>query len=1151
MLEHIFKLESRIMLNAASPVTDVMVISDLIDDHSDLADAVNEHVLKVNYDHNTDNLDSILDKIEGALDGKQADKIGFATHGESGSFDLTAEETVTRESIETDPEQIAFFTELSALVVEDGRIDILACDVWNNDAGQYVEQSLEVLTGIDFAFSDDITGKDGNWILESDNIDLTDPTAGYFDDIALENFDGDLEKDTIEISANGGKDIMTIVDADSKDEAIQVYITDSITFHSGVGSNERISFSGSLPDTGSLTMLATLPLLDQIDPTFVLEVGTHFPYVPDSTSEGYLSFNPIGNEGSDITQDNNQLILSKGGSSIDSINNLIEGTTYTPGYTPGDYAVYIAFDTDTNITHPKDLTYLIFVKVLNRPPEAQDVTKNIDVDNRVHTFTKEGLGYSDPDKTALEAISENSSPQDLNKIQITSLPGDGVFKLGTDEVTLNQVIAIADINAGNLKFEADANEYGANYASFDFKVYDGYDWSENSATATIDVSNDAPTSEHKNIEIDIDKTHDFDGTEFAFNDTNTTHTAINQAEITGISGEGTFTYSGGTLTDGTTLNAANLNSIVYTQSSAHPLGDDIATLTFQLSDGAGLFSGEYNITIDVINNPPTSDDFDTSIAIDKTYNFDNDPEEFTFNDPDTTIHTAVNQVDIINITQNGVFKYDHDNNSNTEDIALTTGIIDAALLDTIKYTPSAQHAGDNDAQLTFKVSDDAGLFSVDTYNITIDVENVAPTSENKTIDDVEIDETYNFTGTEFAFSDANDNHNAINQIDIINITQNGDFKYDHDDNTGTDDITLTAGIIDASLLDTIKYTPSAQHAGDNDAQLTFKVSDDAGLFSVDANTITINVDNEQPESENKTVTVLPGGTYTFSNADFTFTDTDTVHNAVQNIKITSSNDLGELSYDTGAGIKTNQDIITANIEMTIADLKNLKYTPSGEDTGSFTFQVSDEAGLYSENFTITIEVKNNPPESDNETVSTQIDAPYVFKNADFYFEDLDEPHKTLNNIKIISLAPTNEGTLEYDSGAPFLNQEISASDISKLIYTPDKQHAGNGVATFTFKVSDDFNLYSDAPYTITINVDNIAPTSTDETVTTAIQTPHAFAGTEFTFDDPNKPIHNAINQINITGITGNGDFEYDHDNDSDTDNITLTAGIIDAAILNT
>ncbi|MBW1650587.1 MAG: DUF4347 domain-containing protein, partial [Deltaproteobacteria bacterium] len=187
MLEHIFKLESRIMLNAASPAMDVMVISDLIGDHADLADAVNENVVTVHYNPDTDSLDTLLHKIEIALGGNTAGKIGFAIHGEDGSFQLTPEETVTSDSINTDPEQQAFFTQLSQMVKENGRIDILACNVWNNDAGNALADSLELITGINFAFSSDITGNDtdnpGNWILESDNIDLTDPTAGYFDEI--------------------------------------------------------------------------------------------------------------------------------------------------------------------------------------------------------------------------------------------------------------------------------------------------------------------------------------------------------------------------------------------------------------------------------------------------------------------------------------------------------------------------------------------------------------------------------------------------------------------------------------------------------------------------------------------------------------------------------------------------------------------------------------------------------------------------------------------------------------------------------------------------------------------------------------------------------------------------------------------------------
>ncbi len=63
------------------------------------------------------------------------------------------------------------------------------------------------------------------------------------------------------------------------------------------------------------------------------------------------------------------------------------------------------------------------------------------------------------------------------------------------------MILEADITAGNLTFTPVANENGAGYDSFDFRVHDGTAYSAVSNTMTVDVTgvNDPPTASDNTV----------------------------------------------------------------------------------------------------------------------------------------------------------------------------------------------------------------------------------------------------------------------------------------------------------------------------------------------------------------------------------------------------------------------------------------------------------------------------------------------------------------------------------------------------------------------------------------------------------------------------------------------------------------------------
>jgi hypothetical protein len=79
----------------------------------------------------------------------------------------------------------------------------------------------------------------------------------------------------------------------------------------------------------------------------------------------------------------------------------------------------------------------------------------------------------------------------IASVKITALETDGSLEYfnGTAwiPVTLNQVVVVADITAGNLRFVPNLNETGSPYATVGFQVSDGTDFSAVSNTLTINV----------------------------------------------------------------------------------------------------------------------------------------------------------------------------------------------------------------------------------------------------------------------------------------------------------------------------------------------------------------------------------------------------------------------------------------------------------------------------------------------------------------------------------------------------------------------------------------------------------------------------------------------------------------------------------------
>ncbi len=169
----------------------VLVANASLADAGDLLAAAQDDVITVEYS-GQDRLNDILDKIETALGDNQAAAIGFAAHSlGAGTLHLTDQIDIDTTSLLTNPQMASFWKNIGALVQEDGRLDLMGCDIAKGDAGQAFVDTLEEVSGRDVAASDDATGNpdQGDWILENGNIDLM---QNYFDAQRIQQFDGSL-----------------------------------------------------------------------------------------------------------------------------------------------------------------------------------------------------------------------------------------------------------------------------------------------------------------------------------------------------------------------------------------------------------------------------------------------------------------------------------------------------------------------------------------------------------------------------------------------------------------------------------------------------------------------------------------------------------------------------------------------------------------------------------------------------------------------------------------------------------------------------------------------------------------------------------------------------------------------------------------------
>ncbi|MDD2653290.1 MAG: tandem-95 repeat protein, partial [Sulfurimonas sp.] len=347
--------------------------------------------------------------------------------------------------------------------------------------------------------------------------------------------------------------------------------------------------------------------------------------------------------------------------------------------------------------------------------------------------------------------------------------------------------------------------------------------------------------------------------------------------------------------------------------------------------------------------------------------------------------------------------------------------------------------------------------------------------------------------------------------------------------------------------------PVIQVTATAEGSVTYSIAGlDSEHFNIDANTGLVTF-KESPDFEN------PKDAENDNEYNMYVTVTDTYGNYTTQLLSVSVNNVNEpvTAYDdnaqtdedsaitfTAADILGNDKDIDEGDELTISGVSNavngtvvlnedgtVTFTPNSNyngDAASFEYTVTD--GEFSDTGVVNIDVTpvNDLPTGTDNTVTTAEDTAHTFTAGEFGFIDAADSSDTLASVKITSLETV--GTLKLDGEDVTLNQVISVADINDglLTFTPAANQSGTGYDSFEFAVVDNNGGVDETPQTMTIDVTpvNDLPTGTDNTVTTAEDTAHAFTAGEFGFIDA-ADSSDTLASVKITSLETVGTLKLD------------------------
>uniref|UniRef100_UPI000D3B198D VCBS domain-containing protein n=1 Tax=Vibrio splendidus TaxID=29497 RepID=UPI000D3B198D len=238
------------------------------------------------------------------------------------------------------------------------------------------------------------------------------------------------------------------------------------------------------------------------------------------------------------------------------------------------------------------------------------------------------------------------------------------------------------------------------------------------------------------------------------------------------------------------------------------------------------------------------------------------------------------------------------------------------------------------------------------------------------------------------------------------------------------------------------FTPEAGFTG-KVPSMVYRVGDDGGnpIGDSSQNSLSIEVTpplQHAPTVTGQTVSTNEDITRTITTSEFGYSDQD--GDALQFVTISSIPSHGLLLLN-GNAVTANQQISKADL-----DAGHLTFTPNNNENGAnyaqFTFTAND-GHKNSANATMVVDVNavNDAPIVGSSFISSLEDKPHAFTTADFKYSDIDGD--ALNHITITNVA---HGVLSLNGATVNVGDDVSASDVSSLIFTPTHNYFSSGVS---------------------------------------------------------------------------------------------------------
>ena len=649
-------------------------------------------------------------------------------------------------------------------------------------------------------------------------------------------------------------------------------------------------------------------------------------------------------------------------------------------------------------------TMTVNVTPVNDAPTSgnRTVTTAEDTD---FTFTTADFPFSDVDGDS------------LTRIRIDTLPTDGTVLLSGVAVTAGQIITVANITAGNLKFRPDTNENGSPYTTFTFSVGDASSFVASASTMTVNVTpvNDAPTGGNRTVTTAEDTDFTFTTADFPFSDVD--GDALARVRIDTLPTDGTVLLSGVAVTAGQIITAANITAgNLKFRPDANENGSPYTTFTFSVGDASLFVASPSTMTVNVtpVNDAPTGGNQTVTTAEDTDFTFMT--SDFPFSDVDGGTIARV-RIDTLPI----------DGSVLLSGVAVTAGqIISAANITAgnLKFRPDTNENGSPYTTFTFSVGD-ASTFVASPSTMTVNVTpvNDAPTGGNRTVTTTE-DADFTFTTADFPFSDVDGD--SLTRVRIDTLPTDGTVLLSG--------VAVTAGqVITVANITAgnLRFRPDTNETGSPYTTFEYSVGDGL-LFSAASNTMTVNVTpvNDPPVADDDPFVVPEDGSVIIDVLDGdTDLDGDTL----------TVTEIDGTPISLGSPVTIATGVVSLNADGT------LTFTPNANYNGpaSFDYTVSDGALTDIGNVSGDVTPVNDPPIADDETFVVDEVGSVIIDVLD---GDTDLDGDTLTVTEI------NGSPISLGSPVTIATGVVSLNADGTLTFIPNTDY--NGPASFGYTVSD-------------------------------------------------------------------------------------------------